>query len=276
MKKLLTYILILMPLLSLGQSDCFGKPDKELPFAVGEKLKFSVDYSSAIFSTAVADVHINVLEERFGTVPCFKIDAIGRTRPFFNLFFELEDRYTTIIDTAKLRPYKATSNLKEGGFLFRTDFTYNWSKGIVNTFAHNLKRDWKYYKTLPLKGCSYDALALFYNMRRIDAAALKQGQVFNLDLVLEDTIRNVQVRFWGREIKRLENLGRFRTLKFSCKFAVSNDETFKDGAEFFVWISDDKNKIPIYLESPIRVGKVVVYLSSWEGLQNPFSSIVPK
>lgn len=276
MKTFLVTILFFFSIGAFGQANCFGVPEKEMPFAIGEKLKFSVDYSSALLSTAVADVQMSIKGETYNGVPCFKIEAHGKTRPFFNIFFELEDKYYTIVDTVNLRPLKSGSDLKEGGFLFKTDLSYNWPKKTVTTFAHNIKRDWRYYKTLPIGGCSYDALALFYNMRRVNVENLKVGQNFKLELVLEDTVRNVQAKYHGREIKKIAGLGSFKTLKFSCKFATSNDETFKDGAEFFIWISDDKNKIPIYLESPIRVGKVVVYLTAWEGLVNSFSSIILK
>lgn len=35
-----------------------------------------------------------------------------------------------------------------------------------------------------------------------------------------------------------------------------------------VWVSDDKNKIPIYIETPIVVGSVKVKLMSYKGLRN--------
>jgi hypothetical protein len=36
-----------------------------------------------------------------------------------------------------------------------------------------------------------------------------------------------------------------------------------------VWVSDDKNKIPIYIETPISVGTIKVHLMSYKGLRNP-------
>lgn len=276
MKKLITAIFLVAVSSVYGQNGCFGEFQKELPFAVGEHFKYSVDYSSAMLSTGVADVDFYVSLDNYVSVPVYKIEAIGKTRPFFNLFFEIDDNYTTLLDTVTLRPLIATSRLKEGGFQYRNEFTFNWKNRTVNTMGHNIKKNNRGYKTMPLLNCSYDAVALFYNMRRIKTDNLLPNQKFNLNLVLEDTVRTIQARFHGREVKKIEGLGNFKTLKFSCKFATSNDDTFKDGAEFFVWISDDQNKIPIYLESPIRVGKIVVKLSRWEGLQHSFSSIIPK
>ena len=50
----------------------------------------------------------------------------------------------------------------------------------------------------------------------------------------------------------MKNLGHFNTIKFRCKIATSDGFAFKDGTEFEVWISDDRNKIPLYIKSPIK------------------------
>ena len=49
-----------------------------------------------------------------------------------------------------------------------------------------------------------------------------------------------------------------------------------DGTEFEVWISDDRNKIPLYIKSPIKVGSVQAYLTSYEGLRYPLDSFIKK
>ena len=50
-------------------------------------------------------------------------------------------------------------------------------------------------------------------------------------------------------------------------------ESFEDGTEFYIWISDDRNKIPIFFESPIRVGSVRAYISGFDGLRFPLESL---
>ena len=93
-----------------------------------------------------------------------------------------------------------------------------------------------------------------------------------MNLVLEDTIRPIRYRFLGREVKNIRGTGKFRTLKFVCELATSSGESFKDGSEFYLWISDDLNKIPLYLESPIRIGSVRVRLLDASNLKYPLTS----
>lgn len=277
-KRKISSILLLITLITASaqaQINC-GKPisPNSIAFDEGESISYTVSYSSAIISTDVADVDMSISSEKIHGVDCFKIYAVGRTRPFYSIFFEMEDVYTSWLDKSTLRPMRITSNLKEGGYRYRTAFDYSWDKMSVRTHGHNVKRNVDYIKTLPLQECSYDALALFYNMRCVDASNMKIGQRQTLQIVLEDTIRTIQFRLLARDRRKIDKIGTFKTLKFACQLATEVGESFEDGTEFFVWISDDRNHIPIYLESPIRVGSVKATLSKWSGLKYPFESVI--
>jgi hypothetical protein len=49
---------------------------------------------------------------------------------------------------------------------------------------------------------------------------------------------------------------------------------FKEGNEMRVWITDDDNRIPLLVESPLVVGKLRATVKDWENLRHPISSIV--
>ena len=102
--------------------------------------------------------------------------------------------------------------------------------------------------------------------------ALKQNEPRQLEMLLEDTIRHLQYRFLGREQKKIRKMGTFRTLKFACQLGTSEGFTFTDGTVFYIWISDDRNLIPLYIESPVRVGSIQAYLSGYRGLKYPLES----
>ncbi|MEG1664847.1 MAG: DUF3108 domain-containing protein [Mucinivorans sp.] len=274
MRRLFTYILIAYCIPTIAQDDCGRTIAKaDLAFAAGESLTYSVTYSAAIFKTDVADITFTTTAETKDGLPVFHINAVGQTRPFYNMFFEMEDIYDTWLDQSTLRPIKAVSRLKEGGYLYNTSFDYMWDNMQVHTLGHNIKRAATYTKTMKLGECSFDALALFFNMRCRDFN-LGQKNDHLVQLVLEDTIRTISYRLVGKEKRKLLNMGQVNTLKFICQFATSNDDTFKNGAEFYLWVSDDKNHIPIYVEAPIRVGRITASIASWSGLEHPFSSII--
>ena len=49
---------------------------------------------------------------------------------------------------------------------------------------------------------------------------------------------------------------------------------FEGGEKMTVWVSDDKNHLPLRVNSPILVGSIKVDLIEYDNLRNPFSSLI--
>ena len=241
----------------------------EHPFKDGEELHYRIYYSAPLVRAAVADAVLSVDNVVVDGSDHYQFKGFGKTRPFFNLFYKLEDTYISNVDAVTLKPQKVTNFMREGSFVYDQTFNFDWNNGVVKTKGHNVNRDTWSRKSMSLLPRSFDGLSLFYNLRCLDLTKIKKGDEFKMDLVLEDTIRNITMRFRGREELEVDDLGKFKTMRFDCQFATSTEDAFDDGDEFFLWITDDKNKIPVYVKSPIKVGSVTVKLTSWKRLANP-------
>ena len=67
-------------------------------------------------------------------------------------------------------------------------------------------------------------------------------------------------------------LGTFKCVKF--KPMVATGKVFKDEYPMTLYVTDDKNHIPILAEAAILVGKVKMELITCNGLANPVTSRV--
>lgn len=264
---------LLLPGSAAAQKNA-ASPGREMAFAGGERLVYAVSYKVGIVHTDVAEVTFNTTLERLGDRKVYRIEANGKTYPFFNWFFDMNDTYTSRLDAETLRPVDLQIEIREGGYRVSSGYKYDWQKMQVSTYFYNHKRADTSRHVMSLSEGSYDALALFFNLRCEDIDAFVPGQNRTLSMVLEDTVRSVRYRFEGRERKQIKGLGKFKTLKFVCQLATSSGESFEDGSEFILWISDDKNKIPLYIESPIRVGSIRGRLLNAEKLKYPLDSMV--
>lgn len=272
---ILIFALLITSSYSFAQINCGTIiSESEIAFGPSEELNYTVTYNSAVVNTAIADVKMTTQALHWGAIPCYKVTAKAATRPFYNVFFKIDNSYESVMDRSRLRPLVYNSTQREGGYRYNTSYAYNWNTKTVKTTGHNVKREKTYTRTLKLKQCSYDAISLFYNMRCMKGDNIGPGYRLNLDLVLEDTIRTISFRFVKREIYTIKGIGKFRTMKFAGQLATQTGESFDDGSEFLIWISDDKNRIPIFVESPIKVGRIRGSISSWRGLKHPFTSLV--
>lgn len=270
------FLCLLASYVSGQEISCGGVvPDSQRAFQEGEKLRFGVKYSASIFNISVADVDFHTTKERYFGKQSFRINAVARTKPFFNMFFKMEDTYDSWLVPETLRPMKASCNIEEGSYRFKSFIVFNWKKYQASTSGRNLRSGASSKKTLSISDCSADALTMFYMLRSADLSKMREGNEKVLNLVFEDTLHNVRLKYLGRDVISVDGMGdQVKSLKFTCQLASTDGEGYDGGDEFLIWLSDDRNRIPLYLESPIRVGKVFAKIEAWEGLKYPLDCVV--
>ena len=240
----------------------------------GEELEYRVSYRAKYFpNTEIGSVEVTTEEVDFQGTPHYRVVGVGRTLPTYRWFFNMEDRYTIHIDPATKRTVHFASDLQEGNYTFESTYRYDWEQMQVATRWSSRKRPFK-EMTLPLTDRSMDAISLFFNMRSASADEFTEGGVGTLEMVLEDTVRHINYRYLGREVKKIRNKGKFRALKFECQLGTTEGFSFTDGTVFTLWISDDSNKIPLAIESPVRIGSIQAYIYDFKGLKYPVESLI--
>jgi hypothetical protein len=241
-------------------------------YNAGERLDYRVAYKAKLVpNTEMATVTVQTTLDTLKGKPVYRVMGLGKIMPEYRWFFYLEDRYDIFVDTLSLRTLRFESDIKEGDYTFRSHYNYDWDSLKVHTWAQSRQRTPK-SKTMKLTQQSMDPVSLYFNLRSIDATTLSVGQTNNLEMVLEDTVKVLKYRLIGREVCRVPQLGKFRTIKLACTLGTSEGFSFTDGSEFFIWITDDKNKFPVLLESPIKIGSIRAYISDFKGLKYRLTS----
>lgn len=246
-------------------------------YHAGERLEYRVSYRAKLFpNTEVATATVATELDTLGGRTVYRVAGRGRMMPSYRWFFDIDDRYTIWVDTATMRTQQFLAEIHEGSYEKWSRFRYDWERmQSVNTWSR--RNGPERSRTIGLTPQSMDAISLFFNMRGVDESQFREGDPDSsgeLEMMLEDTVRVLKYRFIGRETKRIGRLGRFRTLKFACQIGTQDAFSFTDGSEFLIWISDDRNKVPLWLESPIRIGSVCAYLVAFDGLKFPAESKV--
>lgn len=240
----------------------------------GEQLFYRVSYKARMFpNTEVGAVEVKTTEDTVDGKTYYKVEGLGRTLPTYRWFFNLEDVYSVWVDTVQLRPVRFVSDIHEGDYTFQSYYTYDWPDSTVRTRWRSRQNPFA-EKQMPLGTESMDPIALFFNLRSASAEDFHVGEPATLEMVLQDTIRRLHYRYLGRENKKIRNMGRFRTLKFECQLGTTEGYSFTDGTIFTLWISDDENKIPLYIESPVKIGSINAYISGYKGLKYPVTSLI--
>ena len=76
----------------------------------------------------------------------------------------------------------------------------------------------------------------------------------------------------GREKLESTDGKTYRCIKFAVKMVQGT--IFKGDEDVVVWVTDDGNRVPVYIEAKIIVGTIKAYLKSTKGLKNPVTALV--
>ncbi|MGB1268863.1 MAG: DUF3108 domain-containing protein [Flavobacteriaceae bacterium] len=237
---------------------------QEPVFESGEWFKFRIHYGIFTASYATLGVHNSTLDNK----DVFHIKGTGKSTGLLSLFFKVDDNYQTYFDKNTGNPYRFIRKIDEGGYTkdIQIDFNHDTNEALVNDKKHNSKN------TYAIKPNSQDMLSAFYYLRNnVDAKALKIGEEVKINMFFDEENFNFKLKFLGREIVKTA-FGKVPCLKF--RPYVQSGRVFKEKESLTVWISDDKNKMPIRLQADLAVGAIKADLDAYKGLKYPFKIIV--
>jgi hypothetical protein len=266
MRRLLTLVLFFFSAVS-AQTDGINdsiklRTIKNEAFKEGEMLKFRVHYG--LLSAGEARLEVKSDNQFFASRPTWHIVGTGNSTGMFNWFFEVNDRYETYIDRTAMVPWMFTRRIDEGGYTIKEDIVFDPVKKTASSDAvRNYKPPVKGTFTVPAN--IQDMVSAAYYARTLDFSNITVGQIFPIQAFIDNEVFEMNIKFIGRETVSTK-AGKFRCLKF--RPLLQEGRIFKEKEDMTVWVSDDKNKIPIRAQTEILVGSIKMDLVEFSGLAN--------
>lgn len=244
----------------------------QVPFGHGEELKYVVSYTWFFVWTDVGEVTFTVSnDQKFGN-NAFHLSAIGKSFKFYDWFFKVRDVYESWVDQNSFQPLYFNRNINEGGYTKENEYTFDWNNNFVKARIRRIGGENRYYD-IQVEPCTFDVVTAIYYSRSLDYAYIDPNKSFPVRVILDREFFDIKYTFLQKENIKVKETGTFSALKFRVELVAG--DVFKEGQYLFVWVTDDENRIPVYIESPIRVGSIKARLVSWEGIKFPLNSIKP-
>lgn len=230
-------------------------------FKVGEQLSYTLKYG--IFTAAQTVIRVEESDKKFNGHPAFHIIADSKTAGTFDIFYKVRNRYETYVDQTTLLPYFYTENRHESNYRHTDNVTFNHQDNKI-TAAKGI---------FPYKGKVFDFLSAYYFSRSIDISNIHVGDKFELQYFLEDGVHTLGITYAGKE-KANCSLGNFNCLKFNP--TIIPGRVFRKDSKLYLWITDDKNRIPVKAHVELVVGSVTMDLTDAKNLKYPLNPLKKK
>ncbi|MEI7541728.1 MAG: DUF3108 domain-containing protein [bacterium] len=213
-------------------------------FGVGEKLTFGVKYFGVTAGIAVLEVKDI---EKYNDRQVYHIDATARTAPFFEPFYRVKDVISTYMDVMGLFSWKYSKKLEEGGYRNTTIMDFNHEQSFA------VKNNGDKCDIVPFV---QDVLSEFYYFRSV----YKGENEIKID-VSSDECKTYQI-----VVKKLRNEKVTTDAgEFDCIVVqpfLKYEGIFRQKGDIWIWLTNDKNLMPVIIKSQIAIGTIDVILQS--------------
>ncbi len=255
-KAIKTGIFILLLLSSKSFKASY--PINEKPFISGESLVYIVHFGWLNAGTATFLLKDSIYNNEQTYYAKAKASTIG----IADKLFEVRDIYESFFSPDNGLPLMAVRNISEGSYRYYNEVTYYHDENKVVSQKSGEQE-------VP-KGI-LDMLSAFYFFRKtIGNEVNKIGDEIIIDTYFADEIFPMKMRYVGDE-KIKTKLGKFNSMKFSP--VVEPGRIFDSEDDVTMWLSKDKNHIPLQVKIDLKIGSVKCDLTEYSGLQYTLEKI---
>jgi len=227
-------------------------------FQPSEVLEYRVHYG--FMDAGEAKLEIAPDYKQIAGRKCLHVIGTGRSVGAFDWFFKVRDRYESYIDNEALIPWMFIRKIEEGDYSKKQNVSFNHYKKTASSEK----------KTISTPSHVQDIISAFYYARTLDFTNASPGDTFTIMTYLDDETFPLTIKYIGKETLKTK-AGKFRCIAFHPM--LLEGRVFKEQEGMTVWISDDKNKIPVRAEAEILVGSVKMDLKKYSGLANPLAVV---
>lgn len=241
-------------------------PVENKSFQGGEFLEYDLYFRYGIIYTKAGISTLSVDNVHYKNKEAYRTMLTANSLGTAKALFYLSDTLTSYT-TKEIVPLAYLKDAHEGDD-FRTErATYDYSTGRVKVRNINKRNGiLRYDTTLVSDNCMYDMLSIVYYARTLNYGKMKKGDVATVSFFSGRRKVDMDIEHHGTETITA-NDGR----KYNCFKLVlmMNDKAFENKDEAMkVYITEDKNRIPIRIDSKLKVGSTRAILKSYRGQRN--------
>ncbi len=235
-------------------------------FTGGEEIVYKIYYNWNFVWMAAGELTLRVQDAG----EQWHISAHGSTYKSYDTFFRVRDKYDTYVDKETLLPTVSIRDVQEGNYTLYDKILFDQRKGTA-TSTRGKTKDSAETEVYPIEQCMHDLVSILYFSRNLDFESMADGEIFPVKIFMDEKTWPLKVRYYGAEgKKKVRGSGKYDTLVFGPE--VISGYVFDEDSKMKAWVSNDQNRIPLLIESPLSVGSVKVMLKSAKGLRHEMTA----
>lgn len=266
MKKL-SHLIVLFYLLFAASHTFAQCKIENTAFQSGEKLTYDLYYKYGIVNSKAGIGTLTTKKTDYKGKPVYKIELRAKTTGLVNSMFTVRDTLSAYLDM-QLVPLLFTKGAFEGDDYTneRQIYTYGSNNKIGIRTIRNYNGSLSFDETISTTKCAYDMVSILAYVRTLDYSGMSEGHNTAVQFISGKKLVNMYIRYLGTKKQRMNDGKTYDTIRLSL---VVLDDAFEDQEEAMnVSLTNDDNKLPLVIQSNLKIGKMRVVLKKYSGTKN--------
>ncbi|PKP54261.1 MAG: hypothetical protein CVT92_00470 [Bacteroidetes bacterium HGW-Bacteroidetes-1] len=239
-------------------------------FDHGEEIEYTVSYNWGFIWIDAGKVDFKAQIKYDNQKKSWHFLSTGISFRKFDWFFKVRDTFEVISNYSDLKPIWFKRNTQEGNYFIFNEYNFDHKNGYISMLSSETKKGFS-IDTIPLPKETFDVLTATYIARSMDFSKTSKYDTTGIKMVLDGIIFTLPIVFYGRETIINRDGKKYDCIKFGA--LLEEGTMFRSGEIIYVWVTADRNQIPVMIEAKIKVGSIKVYLSSYRNLKFPLLSL---
>lgn len=230
-----------------------GKNPGRIPvYMEGERLTYQIYYGLL----NGGKVEMTLEPTWFNGEKVLHAKATGYTTGLANRIFRIYDVYQSFMEPRTGLPVKAIRDISEGSYRYYNEVLFDRDSNTVVSQLSGVNE---------VPEGILDMISVIYKLRdTLQTYNFNQGDILEFTTYFSDKVYPVVVQYSNPEVINTRK-GTFNALKFYP--ASEPGRVFKSDNDITVWLSNDKNFVPLRVRLNMLVGSVRMDLVEAEGLR---------
>ncbi len=235
-------------------------------FASGEDIKYDLYFNFGIIRARAGNGSLSITDSNYKGVNSLKTVMMLNTSGLAGSFYNVNDTLTSYVDLY-MRPLLFTKEAREGGdYSVETQaFSYENDKIDIRTIRHRNGEE-RFDEIFTTDKCTYDYLSVLSLIRNMDFSGLKEGDRKHIQFISGKRAVNMYVNYNGVSSVKVNDGNTYEVINITMTIL---DDAFTNQRDALkASLTNDKNRLPVIIDTHLKIGSVRAVLKSATGLRN--------
>lgn len=252
----------------LGTTAVSGQ-NQVYPFKSGERALYGAYYNWHFIWVQSGEVEFSADTLLYQQQNAWHMKAVGKTFKAYDLLYAVRDTFEAYNQYSTFAPLSSVRIMNHARQNSVHRYTFNQASGKIDVQIKQEKKP-EYRSQVVYQNNTFDLLATAYNFRKFDFDKLFVGQKVPYSMLIDKQVANLYFRYLGKENVKTRNGKEFRCHKVSV-YLLQGD-FFPEGEYMKIWFTDDKNRLPVQVDTEVLMGSVKALLLEPRSMKYPLTS----